>query len=111
MQHPRFRQGNILLSPASFTSDSSTTKQPHLILAQSEVTGHKHQITNGQAELHKKSGVLYLQVLSETATLSHETHQPIQIPCGVWIVRHQREYQPKLELSEQLMESHAYDWG
>jgi hypothetical protein len=36
-------------------------------------------------------------VLSETATLTHEEHKPIEIPQGTWIVRIQREYEPHRE--------------
>lgn len=111
MQYSKFRQGSLLLLPALFASDSSASKQSHLILAQSELTGYQHQITDGQAELYEKNGVLYLQVLSETAMLSHETHQSIEIPRGVWMVQHQREYQPTLRCLQELMESHAYDYG
>lgn len=95
MQNLRFRQGDVLLTPASPGETSLGTKQPHLVLVYGEVTGHKHQITDGQAELYEKNGVLFLQVFSETATLSHEEHKAIQIPCGVWMVRRQREYTPQ----------------
>jgi hypothetical protein len=107
MQSLRFRQGDVLLTSELLSGNSLGAKQPHLILAHGEVTGHKHQITEGQAELYKKDGVLFLkdglkddvlflQVFSETATLSHEEHKAIQIPCGVWMVRIQREYTPQL---------------
>jgi hypothetical protein len=66
-----------------------------LVLAHGEITGHKHQIINGQAELYEKEGILFLRVLSKTATLNHEEHQAIQIPCGTWMVRIQREYAPE----------------
>jgi hypothetical protein len=95
MQNFRFRQGDVLLTSASPVENSLGAKQSHLVLAHGEVTGHKHQITDGQAELYERKGTLFLQVFSETATLSHEEHKAIQIPCGVWMVRIQREYTPE----------------
>ena len=86
-----FRQGDVLLMS---TDRIEGRKLTHLILAEGEVTGHKHQITSGEAELREQDGKLILIVSSETATLSHEEHKPIQIPQGTWIVRTQREYSP-----------------
>lgn len=87
----RFRQGDVLLSPADAAGG---VKLSHLVLAEGEVTGHKHQISQGQAELYEKDGTLFLKVLSEVATLTHEEHQPILIPQGDWKVQIQREYHP-----------------
>lgn len=86
------RQGDVILLPVQQTEGQ---KLPHLTLAEGEVTGHKHQISDGHAELHEQNGTLYLRVLSETALLSHEEHQTIQIPQGSWMVRIQREYEPR----------------
>lgn len=68
-------------------------KLSHLTLAAGEVTGHKHRISEGQAELYEQDGSLYLRVLSDVALLTHEEHQAIQIPQGSWMVRIQREYE------------------
>jgi hypothetical protein len=62
-------------------------------LAAGEVTGHKHRITEGQAELYEKHDTLYLRVISEVALLKHEEHQAISIPQGSRMVRIQREYE------------------
>jgi hypothetical protein len=99
MQQP-IRQGDVILIP---TEDLDGIRLPHLILAEGEVTGHKHQIVNGQATLYRtylgseQGGALFLKVISETATLSHEEHKAIQIPQGTWMIRIQREYNPEQE--------------
>lgn len=85
------RQGDVILQRIKLTSGK---KLSHLTLAEGEVTGHSHQITRGNAELYEKDGTLYLKVLSETASLTHEEHKPVKIPQGNWIVRIQREYEP-----------------
>jgi hypothetical protein len=88
------RQGDVLLSPSSnFFYRLKCRKLSHLTLAHGEVTGHSHRITEGEAELYQENDTLYLEVLSKTATLTHEEHKEIEIPQGTWIIRIQREYQ------------------
>lgn len=87
------RQGDVLL--LSTEEKISGDKLSHLTLAEGEVTGHSHRISDGQAELYEKDGTLYLRVFSETAMLTHEEHQAIEIPQGDWMVRIQREYEPQ----------------
>lgn len=86
------RQGDVLLLP---TETIEGTRLPHLTLAEGEVTGHRHRITIGQAELYEQNGTRFLKVASETATLTHEEHHPIQIPQGNWAIKIQREYEPE----------------
>lgn len=86
------RQGDVILLP---TQQMQGKKLSHLVLAEGEVTGHKHRISDGNAELYEHDRTFYLRVLSDTATLSHEEHKTIQIPQGSWMVRIQREYEPQ----------------
>jgi hypothetical protein len=86
------RQGDVILQP---TQQTAGKKLPHLTLAEGEVTGHSHRISDGKAELYEQDGTLYLRILSQTATLTHEEHKAIKIPQGNWMVRIQREYQPE----------------
>jgi hypothetical protein len=86
------RQGDVILMPVQ---QFEGQKLPHLTLAEGEVTGHKHRIIDGQAELYEKDGTLYLCVLSSAAVLAHEEHKAISIPQGTWMVRIQREYEPQ----------------
>lgn len=87
-----FRQGDVILLPIQ---QMQGKKLQHLTLAEGEITGHKHQISDGKAELYEQDGTLYLRVFSDTATLTHEEHKSIQIPQGSWMVRIQREYEPQ----------------
>lgn len=86
------RQGDVILLPVP---QSEGKKQSHLTLAEGEVTGHKHRIAEGQAQLYEKDGTLYLRVISETALLTHEEHKAISIPQSDWTIRIQREYEPE----------------
>lgn len=87
------RQGDVLIIPSD--KPISGTKLPHLTLAEGEVTGHRHRISNGEAELYERDGVLFLKVLSPTALLVHEEHAEVTIPHGTWEIRIQREYVPE----------------
>ncbi len=87
------RQGDVLIIPSD--QAISGTKLPHLTLAEGEVTGHRHRISNGEAELYERYGILFLKVLSPTALLTHEEHAEVTIPQGDWEIRIQREYAPE----------------
>jgi hypothetical protein len=101
-----FRQGDVILTKVK----KFTGKQlSHLTLAEGEVTGHSHRVINGQAELYEQDGVLYLVVLSRTATLSHEEHHTLHIPQGTWMVRIQREYVPQRRQAPVALPATRYD--
>ena len=98
------RQGDVILLPIEPTTKYDLweydfdpemgEKLPHLTLAEGEVTGHRHRICQGLAELYDRDGTLYLRVVSEQAVLGHEEHHVIEVPKGDWIVKIQREYEP-----------------
>ena len=73
-----------------------TIGDPVKCLAEGEVTGHRHRISEGEAQLFERNGILYLKVLSPTAILTHEEHAQVTIPQGNWKIRIQREYVPEL---------------
>jgi hypothetical protein len=87
------RQGDVLIIPSG--RFIAGTKLPHLTLAEGEITGHRHRISNGDAKLYERDGVLFLKVLSPTALLTHEEHAELTIPQGDWEIRIQREYSPE----------------
>jgi len=49
------RQSDVILLPVQ---QSEGQKRPQLTLAEGEVTGHKHRISEGQAELYEKDNTL-----------------------------------------------------
>lgn len=93
------RQGDVILLPVKKIVGK---KLSHITLAEGEVTGHSHRISEGQAQLYERDGILYLHVLSKTALLTHEEHHALQIPQGNWMVRIQREYEPQKRKSPAL---------
>lgn len=90
MMNSIIRQGDVLIIPSEESIVGN--KLPHLTLAEGEVTGHRHRISDGEAELFEANGTLYLKVLSTNAILAHEEHAEVTIPQGNWKIRIQREY-------------------
>lgn len=93
------RQGDVILFPVKQAEGRKLIYQSgavdDLTLAEGEVTGHKHCITQGDAQLYTNESCLYLSIISEKAVLSHEEHGSICVPQGYWMVRVQREYEPE----------------
>jgi hypothetical protein len=91
MEEKTYRQGDVIIIP---TKELKGEQLKHLTLAEGEVTGHSHQISDGVAALFKFDDEMYLKVTSERATLSHEEHGPIELLQGDYKVIIQREYSP-----------------
>ncbi|AFY59181.1 hypothetical protein Riv7116_6867 [Rivularia sp. PCC 7116] len=93
------RQGDVILLPVKPTEgnklDGLREDLDNFVLAEGEVTGHKHRISEGQARLYTENSDLYLRVFSGNALLFHEEHGSIDVPQGGWLVRIQREYEPE----------------
>jgi hypothetical protein len=71
------------------------------ILAYGEVTGHKHQISQGDVKFFTVGDAnnlfapKFLEVVSENAILTHEEHFAITLEKGLYEVSIQREYFPE----------------
>jgi hypothetical protein len=90
-----YRQGDVSIMATSRIPKRARKVCGELVLARGEVTGHAHQIVEGQAFLYRlATGMLYLRVLSEFAKLYHEEHEDILLPKGDYEVRRQREFDP-----------------
>ena len=80
-------------------------KDQHAIMAFGEVTGHKHQVN--MVDMAKEAGVTLnmgyggkaginvpegFQVHNDTVTMTHEEHNPIDLPPGYYMIRIVREF-------------------
>jgi len=61
-----------------------------IVLAEGEVTGHFH-VLQGELAFAEQDNDKYFEVLSESAKLSHEEHDTLQIPKGKYKYLIQRE--------------------
>jgi len=92
----KFQQGDLILKESKVSKKEYGKKLNHLILQQSDVSNHKHQITNGTAILYstQRADEFYLEVTSEKAVLAHEEHTSVNIPKGKYFIYGVREFDP-----------------
>jgi hypothetical protein len=89
-----WRQGDVFIETADFIP-ANAIRQPDVVLADGEVTGHRHRVEDAAAAaLFRHSGQMYLEVISPEAAIVHEEHGPIKLPRGTYRVWRQREYVP-----------------
>ena len=84
-----YQQGDVIVEKCESFEGK---KLEHLVLETGEVTGHAHRISSGLAELFESGSIKYLRVLSDEAILTHEEHNQIVLPKGIYKVRKVREY-------------------
>ena len=84
-----FQQGDVLIKSCD---EIKGDIQNHLVLQEGEMTGHAHRVSDGLAELFLNGSTKYLRVKSDTATISHEEHNAITIPKGLYKIGIVREY-------------------
>jgi len=96
-----YRQGDVLLIPVEnpistrFLKYVRRKKGQGIILATGEATGHHHRVRETSAREYRGPGqTRYLKVGAKGATMTHEEHDPVAIPEGVFQVVQQREYEP-----------------
>jgi len=83
------QQGDVLIQKVN---EVKGKKLKHLTLAEGEVTGHSHKITEGDADLYEHEGTLFLSVKSDKAVLTHEEHHAVEIPKGDYKIGIVQEY-------------------
>ena len=90
-----YRQGDVLLIPVT-TIPTNLVKTKMVTLALGEVTGHHHTINYGAVGYGDQYDSLaeFVQVVDESATLTHQEHGEIQLPKGMYRSVIQSEYTP-----------------
>ena len=62
-------------------------------MAEGEVTGHAHAIVDSAAVMYRDDVLLMEWIVADTPVeVTHEEHDTILLPSGVWRVVHQRQY-------------------
>lgn len=88
-----FRQGDIIIR--KIHGEMAGRPLPDLVLARGESSGHAHRISSGCAALFEFDNRMYLKITSELALLTHEEHDTVVLPEGMFEVLRQREYEPE----------------
>ena len=82
-----YRQGELLFVKGKVKGE----KLNHLVIAEGEATGHKHEVVTEDAELYEKDGVMYLRAKDDVEVV-HPDHKTLPLPKGDYEIIVQREY-------------------
>jgi hypothetical protein len=92
-----YRQGDVLLQQIDrIPTDAQLvdTNGAPVVVAEGEATGHKHQFRFRDAEMYRGGGgAQYIRALTD-APLTHEEHQTVVLPPGIYKRIQQVEYSP-----------------
>jgi len=89
-----WRQGDVFIENIRLIP-AGAQQQPHLVLADGELTGHSHRVADPDtALLLEWRGQLFLQVIAERASVVHQEHATVTLSRGSYRVWRQREYDP-----------------
>lgn len=101
-----YRQGDVLLIETNEVIPSDAVEVPReggaVVLAQGEVTGHRHAIADQAAVLLSFGAERWLRA-PVPVVLRHEEHARIELPAATYRVILQREYVPN-ELPRQVLD-------
>lgn len=92
------RQGDVLVMqidarPQGDWKRLRRSKDKAVVLANGEVTGHRHVVRDPGVCMLRAEGIGdRVMTVAREALLTHEEHSPISIPKGEHIVRIQREW-------------------
>jgi hypothetical protein len=95
----QYRQGDVLVMraehPLAAPFRVRRDREGRLVLAAGGPGGHAHVVDDPEAELFDDplTGQRFLRLVTE-AKLTHEEHDPIALPPGLYEVRRQRAYHP-----------------
>ena len=87
-----FQHGDVKITVVN-KIPGDAKKLEHLVLMDGEITGHKHQVVQGEAILYEKNGVLFLKANTD-CTVGHEEHKAITVPKGNYEIGRVVEYDP-----------------
>ena len=85
-----YRQGDIILIRVEDNVDLNETPISN-VLAEGEMTGHKHEVLDGTVHKHSWRQDIYVRSSGNTI-LAHPEHGHIKMDEGLFRFRNQREY-------------------
>jgi hypothetical protein len=90
MSQNMYRQGDLLFVEIK-DLPANLKEQPTMVIAEGEVTGHSHRLSEGRVLENKRD--VFLEVV-RAARVVHQEHHTINLPPGRYRVIRQREYTP-----------------
>jgi hypothetical protein len=92
MTREMYRQGDLLFRAIPELPEG-LTERASKVIAQGEVTGHRHCLREGRV-LEDRQGALFLEVMCTTQII-HQEHHALGLPAGCYRIIRQREYTPE----------------
>lgn len=91
------RQGDVIITRISddYCKNKNIIDLNSKTLAEGEITGHSHSFTrnNDQVLIYgENNSPQLLKVKSETAMLTHQEHDKLEIPQGLYKIENERSY-------------------
>jgi len=78
-----FQHGDVTIKPIAKIPED-IERQKNMVLAEGEVTGHKHVVKGlGALVFVTEAGKRFLS-LPNGGTVTHEEHNPIEVPAGTY---------------------------
>lgn len=101
------RQGDVMLVPVAKLPVNVTQAAPdghRVVLAYGETSGHAHALAKELAIewIVPNTPARYLQVTAPAAPLTHEEHDTIIVPHGIYEIVRQRQAVPGSGISTQV---------
>lgn len=98
-----FRQGDIYIESVRCVPEGAT-RQFSTVLAEGELTGHRHRILDFQTACVFTAGnEIFVDVTADRAEIVHEEHGTIELNRGVYRVWRQREYDPHVTFRQRFV--------
>lgn len=95
MNNGFIQQGDVIIEPINRLPEGLKkveAKPRGYVLAEGEHTGHAHVIDRvADIEFYEKDGKFFI-VNKEKVDVTHEEHNKVTIPTGIWEVRKVREF-------------------
>lgn len=104
----QIQQGDVLLQAVHEIPKGAKPKtrgKKGFVLAEGEATGHHHVIDCPEQviEFYEHEGLLFVKN-KKPVTITHEEHQPLNLPAGTWKVDKVREYDYLSQMSRPVVD-------
>lgn len=91
-----YKHGDVLIQKTNKVKGELKQTNGDLTVVKGDIVeySHRFRVEEGTVHLYEDSGIPYIKVISEAATIVNEEHKPLTIPQGNYKIAIQREYDP-----------------
>lgn len=89
-----YRQGDYLFIPVDTMPEGKPVKRERgrIIVGRGEVTGHHHAVKSFDVKMIEVPDARHFLVSTSEFAVTHEEHDAVILPAGMYEVRQQRQY-------------------